>query len=75
MTGKICVIEDFEYNQEKSYFVYKPNDFMLDGDFVLLFDDEKIINIFQSTTVDSLTPKVVEQMRDVVRENEEGGIM
>lgn len=64
-------LEDFEYFSDNSYFVHKPSEFMLDGDYVLLFEDEQIINLFKAATTSFLTKDVLESMRDIVRENEQ----
>jgi hypothetical protein len=64
-------IDDFEYVPVKSYFVHTSSDFMLDGDFVLLFDDKQVTELFRAATTQTLTKDVLEKMREIVRENEE----
>jgi hypothetical protein len=69
MTSK-TTIEDFEFFTDKSYFVHSPSDFMLDGDYVLLFGDKEVMNLFHAATTATLSKEVLEQMREIVRENE-----
>ena len=69
--SKSATIEDFEYIPLKSYFVHSESDFMLDGDFVLLFEDKQIADLFRAATTQNLTKEVLEQMREIVREHEE----
>lgn len=64
-------IDDFEYVVVKSYFVHTPSDFMLDGDYVLLFDDKQVTDLFHAATTQILTKEVLEQLREIVREHEQ----
>jgi hypothetical protein len=65
-------IEDFEFVSDKSYFIHTSSDFMLDGDYVLLFEDSQVMDLFRAATTQTLPKDVLEQMREVVRQNEEG---
>lgn len=70
MSNKVCVVEDFEYNTEESFFTHKPSDFRLDCDFILLFDYENIKRLFAVSSGDyELNTDVVEQLRVQIREH------
>lgn len=69
MSDKICVVEDFEYDTEESYFTHTPSDFRLDCDFVLLFNYDDIKRLFAVSSGDYiLEPEVIEQLRTQVTE-------
>lgn len=61
---------DFDYDIEENVFTHRASDFMLDGDFVLLIPDNRVIEVFRtgSGTYD-LDLDVLEDMRSIVREH------
>ena len=62
---------DFEYNIEQNLFVHNESDFMLDGDFVLLFDDAMVSSLFFGATGCEISSTTLEDLRAIVREHTE----
>jgi hypothetical protein len=68
---KTCIASDFTYSVDNYLFVHNPTDFMLDADFVLLFEDQTVINIFNGSTGYSLSPETLADLRSIVLEHTE----
>lgn len=68
---KVVNINDFTWNEEESTFTYNKDGFVLDGDFVLLLQDEIIQNMFFAITGDNLPPDVLKYLKGIVQEIED----
>ena len=62
---------DFDYNIEQNLFVHNETDFMLDGDFVLLFEDAMVTSMFFGATGHEISAQTLEDLRAIVREHTE----
>jgi hypothetical protein len=60
-------ITDFEFNEEESYFTHTPSGFMLDGDFVLLFNYDDVSRLFAVGSGNYiLSSETIDELRQVV---------
>ena len=65
-------LEDFTYNAEEDAYVHEPTGFMLDSDFILLFENEIINNLFKVVTKGEEIPEeILTQLRAKIEENSE----
>ena len=65
-------LEDFSYDAEEDAYVHEPTGFMLDSDFILLFEDEIINNLFKVVTGGEEIPtEILEVLRAKIEENSE----
>jgi len=72
MIEKTTGITDFDYNKEESYFTHIPSGFCLDGEFVLLFNQEDTVRLFAVASGGyTLSQELIEELRSIVRESKE----
>lgn len=66
-------MKDFTFNKEDKLFVHDESGFMLDTDFVLLFEDDLVKQVFRGATGKDLDEETLSDLRSIIREFEEDG--
>ncbi len=64
-------VDDFVWNEDENTFTYSKNGFVLDGDFILLLDNDIIENMFFAVTGENLSSIVLKYLKDTVQEIED----
>lgn len=66
-------MKDFVFDKEGYHFVHEESGFMLDADFVLLFEDDFVKRIFAGGSGKDMSDETLSELRNIVREHEKNG--
>lgn len=71
MENKYVTVDDFVYDAEDSFFTHNETGFMLDGEFVLLFEDETVVDLFNKLTNCHMNEETLNALRQIVVDSAE----
>jgi hypothetical protein len=56
---------DFTYNEEEKFFLHEKSQFMLDAEFALLFEDERVLSIMTYGTGEKADIRTLTKLREI----------
>ena len=59
---------DFTYDEEEKFFLHEKSQFMLDADFALLFDDERVLALMTYGTGEKSDIRTLMKLREIYKE-------
>jgi hypothetical protein len=56
---------DFTYNEEEKFFVHEKSNFMLDAEFALIFEDERVLSLMTYGTGEKADIRTLAKLREI----------